>query len=81
MRDCRSRDKGSNPLWTANNIWWRGLNRLQCHVVSVCGCRFESDLDRKEKEINLINKTYENIETKTLNVYVSIEQLVFEFFQ
>ena len=62
-------------------FWWRGLNRLQCHVVSVCGCRFESDLDRKEKEINLINKTYENIETKTLNVYVSIEQLVFEFFQ
>lgn len=42
---------------------------------------FESPRHRKEKNKFNYYKTYENIETKTLNVYVSIEQLVFEFFQ
>lgn len=58
-------------------VVWIGYNAgLSIRVV---GVRVPSSPQRKNK-FNYY-KTYENIETKTLNVYVSIEQLVFEFFQ
>lgn len=62
-------------------IWWRGLNRLQCRTVNPCGGGSSPLVTAKRKNKFNYYKTYENIETKTLNVYVSIEQLVFEFFQ
>lgn len=57
------------------------MNRLQCRTVNPCGGGSIPLVTAKRKNKFNYYKTYENIETKTLNVYVSIEQLVFEFFQ
>ena len=54
---------------------------LQCRTVNPCGGGSSPLVTAKRKNKFNYYKTYENIETKTLNVYVSIEQLVFEFFQ
>ena len=64
--------------WLIGGVVWIGYNAgLSIRVV---GVRVHSSPQREKNKFNYY-KTYENIETKTLNVYVSIEQLVFEFFQ